>query len=137
MKSANFHAAKGKIRKADPGWETYIAGMKAPVPPALAQEDIGLTCVIGLTQFVFMALGIMVLTILVKVSTVSQEVTPLAGFLTTHHLWLVIIPLFWALLAAGLTQFGPIASRIANITGILLAILIGILFSVAILKPVG
>lgn len=96
-----------------------------------------MACVIGLTQFVFTALGIMALTILVKVSTVSREVTPLAGFLTTHHLWLVAVPLLWSLFAIVLTRSGPVASRIAHVSGILLAIFIAVVFTIAILQPVG
>lgn len=115
----------------------YIAIMKTSVPPAPDQEGFGLACVIGLTQFVFMALGLMVLTILVKVTTVSHQVTPLADFLTTHRLWLVIVPLIWALIAVGFARLGPTASRIANATGILLAIAIGIIFTAAILQPAG
>lgn len=96
-----------------------------------------MACVIGLTQFVFMALGLMVLTILVKVNTVTHQVTPLADFLTTHRLWLIIVPLLWGLLAVGFTRLGPVASRIANATGVLLAIAIGIIFTAAILQPAG
>lgn len=111
--------------------------MKTSVSPTPDEEGSGLACVIGLTQFVFMALGLMILTILVKVSTVTHQVTPLADFLTTHRLWLVIVPLLWGLLAVAFTRLGPVASRIVNTLGVLLAIAIGIIFTAAILQPVG
>ena len=111
--------------------------MKTSDSPNSDQESLNMPCVICLTQFVFTALGLMALTILVKVSTVRHEVTPLAGFLTTHHLWLVAVPLLWALLAVALTRSGPIGARIANISGILLAIGIGVVFTIAIMQPVG
>ena len=110
--------------------------MKTTAPPAARDQDSsGLAFVIGLTQFVFLALGLMVLTILVKVSTISREVTPLANFLTSHGLGLAMIPLAWALLAAAFGQRGRLAGQCATVSGILLAVAIAVVFTIAILRP--
>lgn len=110
--------------------------MKTSAPPAAPDQDpFGLAFVIGLTQFVFLALGLMILTILVKVSTISREITPLAGFLTSHGLGLAMIPLVWALFAAVFTQRGPVAGKCATVSGIILAVAIAVVFTIAILRP--
>lgn len=112
--------------------------MKTPATPAAGPEEtFSRTCVIGITQFVFLALGLMVLTILVKVSTIAREATPLAQFLTSHGLWLAVIPLGWTFFAGALANRTPLAAKIANATGIGLAVLIGVVFAVAILRPTG
>ena len=80
-------------------------------------------------------MGLMVLTILVKVSTISREVTPLANFLTSHGLGLAMIPLAWALLAAAFGQRGRLAGQCATVSGILLAVAIAVVFTIAILRP--
>lgn len=105
----------------------------SPIPSG--EETLGLTYVIGITQFVFLALGLMVLTILVKVSPVVAQVTPLAQFLTTQGLWLVLIPLFWMFLASLLARLGPAGMRVAVAMGFGIAVLIGVVFTIAILHP--
>lgn len=110
--------------------------MNTQVSPISGEgETLGLTYVIGITQFVFLALGLMVLTILVKVSPVAAQVTPLAQFLTTHGLWLVLVPLFWMFLASLLARLGPAGLRFAVALGFGIAALIGVVFTIAILHP--
>lgn len=110
--------------------------MNTSVSPTAGEEDaLGLTYVIGITQFVFLALGLMVLTILVKVSTIAAEVTPLAQFLTTHGLWLVLLPLAWMFLATLLARWGQAGRRVAVALGFGIAVLIGVVFTIAIMHP--
>ncbi len=110
--------------------------MKTLVSPTAGEEEtLGLTYVIGITQFVFLALGLMVLTILVKVSPVTAQVTPLAQFLTSHGLWLVLVPLTWMFLASLLARLGAVGMRVAVALGFGLAALIGVVFTVAIMHP--
>ncbi len=56
--------------------------------------------VIGITQFVFLSLGLMAMNILVKVGTSKPEDhPPLSLFLYKHGLWLYLIPVIWVMLA--------------------------------------
>ncbi|CAN5735184.1 hypothetical protein BH09VER1_BH09VER1_39770 [soil metagenome] len=56
--------------------------------------------VIGITQFVFLSLGIMAMNILVKVgNSKPQDHPPLSLFLYQYGLWLFLIPVAWILLA--------------------------------------
>lgn len=99
------------------------------------EEMLSVTYVIGITQFVFLTLGLMVLTILVKVSPVAAQITPLAQFLTSYGLCLVLVPLFWMFLASLLSRLGPAGNRIASVTGFGIAVLIGVVFTIAIMRP--
>jgi hypothetical protein len=98
-------------------------------------ETFSLTCVIGITQFVFFSLGLMLLTIQVKVGTVHFQPTSLSRFLTAHGLWLAGIPLVWTILAAAFGSRSKVARTMTVTSGIVLAILIGAAFAAAILNP--
>jgi hypothetical protein len=105
----------------------------SPVP---ARATVGSNYVIGLTQFVFFSLGLMVLVILVKVRPGGEEVQPLAEFLVAHGLWFALVPLLWMLLAEGAVRYaGPSARPFVTATGIVLAAAIGGIFATAILWP--
>lgn len=110
--------------------------MNAPPSPAQSSQDtVGVTCVIGITQFVFLSIGLMVLTILVKVSTVHLQPTALAQFLTANGLWLAALPLLWSLLAAVIGSRGATQRMIMVISGVVLAAAIAVAFTIAILRP--
>src|SRR5882757_2178144 len=82
-----------------------------------------MVAVIGITQFVFLSLGVMALNILIKVGTAKpSEHPPLALFLAHNGLWLFLVPLAWVILAALFTQTNkPALVAICRVSGILLA----------------
>ncbi len=97
------------------------------IPP---QPDI---VVIGITQFVFLTIGILLLGVALKVSN-PADITPMAAFLVHHGVWLLMIPLVWTALSEHAYRIAPKGWRYAiRGSGIVLAALIGLLFGISIL----
>ncbi len=89
--------------------------------------------VIGLTQFVFLSLGIMAVKIITKAS--GGQTTPLAEFLAQHGLWLFLVPVIWLVTANVVTLQRKTAGlqQAFQILGILLTMAIFAVFGMAIL----
>lgn len=75
---------------------------------------------IALTQFVFLALGIMALNLIVKV---THQPSPLAHFLASQGWWLIILPVLWMAFDRICQAWGRGIFRpgLARVSGILLA----------------
>ncbi len=87
--------------------------------------------VIGITQFVFLSLGIMAVNILIKVGTLKpSEHPPLSQFLYQYGPWLFLIPVAWVLLAGLLVQS-------KSKPGVAFIQVLGILIAAAILAVFG
>ncbi len=108
-----------------------------PPPASSASDRTSSLSVIGLTQFVFLALGMMVVNIIVKVSGGAHEIAPLAALLVNSGLWLVLIPIVWMLLARLLVWLSPApaAQFVAAASGVLVAAGILVVFALAIIFP--
>jgi len=80
--------------------------------------------VIALTQFAFVALGVVALQIMLK-ATGSLMTSPNIQFLTRNSLWLFAVPVLWIGLATLCSEVNrpPLSPRVAQITGVLLVVL--------------
>jgi len=96
---------------------------------------MGRISVIAITQFVFLALGLMALTVLVNAGAVgSSPGQSLALFLKQNGLWLLLVPIGWALYAniASRVNKGLLLVNIAVGIGCVLAVGIFLVFALAI-----
>lgn len=93
--------------------------------------------VIGLTQFVFVSLGIMAVKILVNAGSSSGEPTVWLATLDHYGLWLFLIPLVWMFCAraASFLTNGNFITKVIQATGVILSALLFIVFAWAILFP--
>jgi len=100
---------------------------------------MGRTSVIAITQFVFIALGTMAVTVLVNAGAIPSAGPghPLPLFLKQYGLWFLVLPVFWALYAnvAGRVNKGPLLLNIAHAIGCVLAAAILLVYAAAILLP--
>lgn len=79
--------------------------------------------VIAMTQFAFLALGIVALKILIHASG-SETISPALQRLDRMSLWLFVIPLAWiafASVCAHINRF-PLVTNVARILGVIIAI---------------
>lgn len=101
--------------------------------------EMGPTSVIAITQFVFIALGTMAVMVLVNAGAIpaSGQGQPLALFLKHYGLWLMVLPIFWALYAnvAERVNKGPLRLSIAHGVGCVLAGAILLVYAAAIVFP--
>jgi hypothetical protein len=94
--------------------------------------------IIALTQFVFLALGSMGVTVLLKASGYPigspKDYPQLSLFLMENSVWLLLIPIFWSAYAyAGMTiERGIVSSKVAIAVGIALTALIFVVYAFAI-----
>jgi hypothetical protein len=94
--------------------------------------------IIALTQFVFLALGSMGVTVLLKASGYPigslKDYPQLSLFLVQNSVWLLLIPIFWSAYAyASLkVERGLVASKIAIPVGIVLTTFIFATYAFAI-----
>jgi hypothetical protein len=86
--------------------------------------------IIALTQFVFVALGSMVLTVLLKASGYPngsiKDYPPLSLFLMQNSVWLLLVPILWSVYAyaSHKVQRGFVSPKVAiPIGGGLLALI--------------
>lgn len=88
-------------------------------------------------QFVFLALGILALNVLLKsggyAANVAGSFPPLAVFLAHQGLWLFCIPLGWVCFATACTFWnkGPLTDSIARVTGVVIAAAIFLCYTYA------
>lgn len=93
--------------------------------------------IIALTQFVFVSLGTMALTILMK--TQSDHVGlahNMREFLTSYGLWMLLIPVVWTF-CAEIVQYlstSPVTLRALNTSGIIIASLVLVVYGWLILS---
>jgi len=100
-----------------------------------------MTSVIALTQFIFIALGTLGTTIMVKVSDhpqilfAGQASNSLAGFLAAQSIWFLAIPIFWTAygVASGIVKKGLFRPEVANPVGILVCVAIFATYATAII----
>jgi len=89
------------------------------------------------TQFVFLALGMLALNVLLKAggyaSNVAGSFPPLALTLAHQGLWLFCVPLAWVCFATACTRFNNAAlnERVARVTGVAVAAAIFLLYTYA------
>ncbi len=104
---------------------------------AARRMDMGPTSVIAITQFVFIALGTMAVMVLVNAGAIpaSGQGQPLALFLKHYGLWLMVLPVLWALYAnvAGRVNKGPLLLNLAHGIGCVLAGALLLVYAAAIL----
>ncbi|GEM_PF-1728293 len=96
---------------------------------------MGRISVIAITQFVFLSLGLMALTVLVNAGAVgSSPGSSMALFLKQNGLWLLLVPLGWALYAnlAARINKGLLLVSVAVAIGCVLAGGIFLVFALAI-----
>lgn len=92
--------------------------------------------VMALTQFVFLALGTMAMNVLVKIApsaagTSREGLFEMAGFLARNGLWLILIPMFYAV-------YGEIAqNKNSGIFRVSIAHAVGVVIAAAILIVYG
>ena len=95
--------------------------------------------IIALTQFVFLALGSMGVTVLLKASGYPigslSDYPQLSLFLMQNSVWLLLIPIFWSAYAyaAQKIERGVVSSRVAIPAGIGLTAVIFATYAVAII----
>ncbi|MFY8215618.1 MAG: hypothetical protein ACOVMP_03350 [Chthoniobacterales bacterium] len=92
--------------------------------------------VIALTQFAFLALGIVALKILIHASG-SETISPYLQNLDRLSLWLFAVPLLWigfASVCAHINRF-PLVTKVAQTVGVLLAVACGIFTFVVAFLP--
>jgi len=92
-----------------------------------------MTLVISLTQFVFLALGLLALNILARVTSPPAHPTPLwlaVGFLVNYGYWLVILPILWSVIAliAGQISGGKAMQNVIQSLGVAIAAAIFLVF---------
>jgi hypothetical protein len=94
--------------------------------------------IIALTQFVFLALGSMGVTVLLKASGYPigslKDYPQLSLFLMQNSVWLLLIPIFWSAYAyAGVKiERGIVSSKVAIAVGIAITALIFVVYAFAI-----
>ena len=94
--------------------------------------------IIALTQFVFLALGSMGVTVLLRASGYPigspSDYPRLSLFLMQNSVWLLLIPIFWSAYAyAGRKiERGFVSSKVATAVGIALTALIFVTYAFAI-----
>ena len=94
--------------------------------------------IIALTQFVFLALGSMGVTVLLKASGYPigspKDYPQLSLFLMQNSVWLLLIPIFWSAYAYASLKIerGFVASKLAIPVGIALTVLIFATYAFAI-----
>jgi hypothetical protein len=94
--------------------------------------------IIALTQFVFLALGSMGVTVLLKASGYPigslKDYPQLSLFLVQNSVWLLLIPIFWSAYAYASLKIerGLVASKIAIPVGIVLTTFIFATYAFAI-----
>jgi hypothetical protein len=94
--------------------------------------------IIALTQFVFLALGSMGVTVLLKASGYPigslKDYPQLSLFLMENSVWLLLIPIFWSAYAyAGAKiERGIVSSKVAIAVGIAITALIFVVYAFAI-----
>ena len=94
--------------------------------------------IIALTQFVFLALGSMGVTVLLRASGYpignASDYPQLSLFLMENSVWLLLIPIFWSAYAyAGRKiERGLVSSKVAVPVGIALTVLIFVVYAFAI-----
>ncbi len=92
---------------------------------------------IASTQFVFLALGMLALNVLLKAGGYAPNVAgsfpPLAITLAHQGLWLFCVPLAWVAFATACTHWKTaiLNEQIARVTGVSIAVAIFILYSYA------
>jgi hypothetical protein len=95
--------------------------------------------IIALTQFIFLALGSMGVTVLLKASGYpigsENEYPALSLFLMQNSVWLLLVPIFWSAFAyaAQKIQRGFVSSKVAIPLGIGLAGFIFVTYAFAII----
>ena len=98
---------------------------------------MGPPSVLAITQFVFIALGTMAVMVLVNAGAIpaSGQGQPLALFLKHYGLWLMVLPVLWALYAnvAGRVNKGPLLLNLAHGIGCVLAGALLLVYAAAIL----
>ena len=93
---------------------------------------------IALTQFVFIALGSMAVTILVKTSgypsAPESDVPYLSLVLMRNSVWVLLLPIIWLALAVAFARLGKgnFSSRVTNGIGIVISMIIFVMYAVAI-----
>jgi len=98
-----------------------------------------MTVVIALTQFVFIALGTLAVTILSKASS-NQSVgldagrLDFIGFLAAYGIWLLLVPMGWSIYSVmcGARNKGLFRPALAQASGVTLAAVICIIYGYAI-----
>jgi hypothetical protein len=94
--------------------------------------------IIALTQFVFLALGSMGVTVLLKASGYPigsmQDYPRLSLFLMQNSVWLLLIPIFWSAYAYASQKIerGIVSSKVAIPVGIGLTVFIFVAYAFAI-----
>jgi hypothetical protein len=95
--------------------------------------------IIALTQFIFLALGSMGVTVLLKASGypigVERDYPALSLFLMKNAIWLLLVPILWSAYAyaSQKLQRGFVSSKVAIPIGIGLAALIFLTYAWAII----
>jgi hypothetical protein len=85
---------------------------------------------IGLTQFVFVSLGILTLNVLLKAGgyapNVASSFPPFPVWLALNSLWVFILPMAWIIFAGlcGYFRRGPLSESVARVSGV--GIMVGI-----------
>jgi len=92
---------------------------------------MGRISIIAITQFVFLSLGLMALTVLVNAGAGNS----LTLFLKQNGLWLLLVPMVWALYAniAARVNKGLLLLSLAVGAGCILSVAIFLVFAIAIL----
>jgi len=100
----------------------------------------GMTPVIALTQFIFIALGTLGVTIMVKTSdhppmVFAGQFESFAGFLASQSVWFLALPIFWIAygVASDVVKKGIFRPQVAQPVGIGLCVLIFLVYSYAII----
>jgi hypothetical protein len=94
--------------------------------------------IIALTQFVFLALGSMGVTVLLRASGYpvgpAQDYSQLSLFLMQNSVWLLLIPILWSAYAyAGMKmQRGIVSTKVAIPFGVALTVAIFVVYAFAI-----
>jgi len=87
--------------------------------------------IIALTQFVFVSLGTMALTILMKTQPDhTGGAHQIRVFLTQYGLWMLLIPVIWTL-CAEITQYASSSNRTLRMlqaSGVLIAVAVFVLY---------
>jgi hypothetical protein len=95
--------------------------------------------IIALTQFVFLALGSMGVTVLLKASGYPlgsiKDYPALSLFLMQNSVWLLLVPILWSAYAyaSQKMQRGFVASKFAIPVGVVLTVLIFLTYAWAII----
>ncbi|MEO6054141.1 MAG: hypothetical protein ABIP97_09030 [Chthoniobacterales bacterium] len=97
--------------------------------------------VIAITQFVFLSLGFLALTIIVKASTYpdasAQPIPAISTFLAQYGAWFLLVPVLWTVFAMICQKGGRglLSLNSAQVSGVILSAAILGVYSYAIFKP--